>query len=57
MPFIRVRFADRNAPRHEFDIPTVKYEAHPERYKVVDPEPVWDPRPPVHIAKRRTRKR
>lgn len=59
--FVRVRGATPGDPLHEFDVPTLMVERHPDRYKVVDPKPVPQMRPasyfsgvvPVKPAKKR----
>ncbi len=43
--FIRVKSAKRRDPQHKFDVSQAVLDAHPERYKVVDPVPVRAPRP------------
>lgn len=47
--FIRVKGARPGDPLHEFDIPQVTYERHPDRYKVIDKKPVARQRPASHI--------
>lgn len=49
MSFIRVRSAVPCGPLHEFDIPVVTLERHPDRYKVIDKKPVAKQRPASHI--------
>lgn len=49
MSFIRVRSAVPGGPLHEFDIPVATFERHPDRYKVIDMEPVAKQRPASHI--------
>ena len=49
MSFIRVRGARPGDPLHEYDIPTVMFERHPDRYKVIDKKPVVKQRPASHI--------
>lgn len=48
--FIRVKSAKRRDPQHKFDVSVETAERYPERYKVVDAEPVRSPRP-VEYAK------
>jgi hypothetical protein len=48
--FVRVRSAGRGDPKHEYDISAALLDAHPERYKVVDSEPVDAARPAVVVA-------
>lgn len=48
--FIRVRSARPGAALHEFDVPTIEVERHPDRYKVVDKKPVARQRPASHIS-------
>lgn len=48
--FIRVKSAKRRDPQHKFDVSEAYAKAHPELYKIVDPEPVSVPRP-VEYAK------
>lgn len=43
--FIRVKSASRRDAQHKFDVSVEVAERHPERYTVVDPEPVKVPRP------------
>lgn len=43
--FIRVRGAAVGDPLHEFDIPVALFEAHPDRYTVVDSVPRAASRP------------
>ena len=43
--FVRVQYARAGDPRHEFDIPLVTLDRHPDRYKVIDSEPVAKQRP------------
>lgn len=43
--FLRVRGATVGDPLHEFDIPVSLFEAHPDRYTVIDPVPVAASRP------------
>lgn len=49
MSFIRVRSAVAGGPLHEFDIPIVTYQRHPDRYKVIDKKLVSRQRPASHI--------
>jgi hypothetical protein len=46
--FIRVQHADAGGLRHEFDISTVMFERHPDRYVVVDDKPVQHARPATY---------
>ena len=48
--FIRVRSARRGAALHEFDVPLVTYEHHPDLYEVVDKKPVAAQRPASHFS-------
>lgn len=48
--FIRVRGSSPGDPLHEFDVPAIWVERHPDRYKVVDKEPVAKARPASHIS-------
>ncbi len=48
--FIRVRSAIPGGPLHEFDIPVVTFDRHPDRYKVIDKKPVAKQRPASHIS-------
>ena len=48
--FVRVRSAREGAALHEFDVPVVELEHHPDRYKVVDKGPVAKQRPASHIS-------
>lgn len=48
--FIRVRSAVPGGPLHEFDIPQVTFDRHPDRYKVIDKKPVAKQRPASHIS-------
>lgn len=50
MSFIRVRGARPGDPLHEYDIPVVTFERHPDRYKVIDKKPVAKQRPASHIS-------
>lgn len=43
--FVRVRGKTPGDPRHEFDVPVQAVERHPERYEVIDKEPVAKQRP------------
>lgn len=45
MPFVRVRGAGKNDPPHEFDVRVEQYERYPERYALVDGDPVASSRP------------
>lgn len=47
--FIRVRYARPGDPLHEFDIPIVTFDRHPDRYTVIDKKPVAKQRPASHI--------
>ena len=47
--FIRVRGKTIGDPLHEFDVPAVMLERHPDRYKVIDKKPVPRPRPASFI--------
>jgi hypothetical protein len=47
--FIRVRGARPGDPLHEYDIPIVTFDRHPDRYKVIDKKPVAKQRPASHI--------
>lgn len=47
--FIRVRGARPGDPLHEFDIPIVTFDRHPDRYTVIDKKPVAKQRPASHI--------
>lgn len=48
--FIRVRGARPGDPLHEFDIPIVTFDRHPDRYKVIDKKPVAKQRPASHVS-------
>lgn len=48
--FIRVRSARPGAAQHEFDVPLVTYEHHPDLYEVVDKKPVAKQRPASHVS-------
>lgn len=48
--FLRVRGSAVGDPLHEFDIPVSLFEAHPERYAVVDPVIVAASRPMKTVA-------
>ena len=48
--FIRVRSAVVGGPLHEFDIPMVTFNRHPDRYKVIDKKPVARQRPASHVS-------
>jgi hypothetical protein len=48
--FVRVRSARPGAAQHEFDVPTVEVERHPDRYKVVDKKPVAKQRPASFVS-------
>lgn len=48
--FIRVRGARPGDPLHEYDVPVVTYERDPDRYKVIDKEPVAKQRPASHVS-------
>lgn len=48
--FIRVRSARPGAALHEFDVPIVEVEQHPDRYKVINKKPVAKQRPASHIS-------
>lgn len=43
--FVRVRGKTLGDPLHEFDVPVLMVERHPDRYKVVDKKPVTRQRP------------
>lgn len=45
--FIRVR---SRISGHEFDIPIVTFDRHPDRYKVIDKKPVAKQRPASHFS-------
>ena len=47
--FIRVRSARPGAAQHEFDVPAVEVERHPDRYEVINKKPVAKQRPASHI--------
>ena len=49
MSFIRVRGARPGDPLHEYDIPTVTFDRHRDRYTVIDKKPVAKQRPASHI--------
>lgn len=46
--FLRVRSA--SGASHSYDIPVPLFEAHPERYVVIDPDVVDQSRPAVMVA-------
>lgn len=48
--FIRVRSSRPGAALHEFDVPIVTYERHPDLYKIVNKKPVAKQRPASHIS-------
>lgn len=48
--FLRVRGAAVGDPLHEFDVPVSLFEAHPEKYTVVDPVVVAASRPMKAVA-------
>lgn len=48
--FIRVRGSAVGDPLHEFDIPALLLERHPERYTVIDPVPRAASRPMKAVA-------
>lgn len=50
MSFIRVKSANPDDPQHEFDAPSALVGAHPERYVVVDFEPVDEARPVEYVV-------
>lgn len=52
MTFTRVKSSNPEDPQHEFDAPTRLVEKYPDRYAVVDPEPVDAARPPKPVGKR-----
>lgn len=45
MPFVRVRGAGKNDPPHEFDVRVEQYNRYPDRYELIDGEPVKTSRP------------
>lgn len=45
MPFVRVRGAGKNDPPHEFDVRVEQYQRYPDRYELIDGEPVKTSRP------------
>ena len=47
--FVRVKSAVAGGPLHEFDVPLLWVERHPNRYEVVDKEPVAKQRPDSHF--------
>lgn len=47
--FVRVRSAVPGGPLHEVDVPQSWVERHPDRYKVIDSEPVATQRPASHF--------
>lgn len=47
--FVRVKHAVPGGPLHEFDVPQSWVERHPDRYEVVDKEPVATQRPASHF--------
>ncbi len=47
--FIRVRCAVPGWPLHEMDVPLSWVERHPDRYEVIDSEPVATQRPASHF--------
>lgn len=47
--FIRVRSAVPGGPLHEVDVPLSWVERHPDRYEVIDSEPVATQRPASHF--------
>ena len=47
--FVRVKSAREFDPQHEFDVPAVELDAHPDLYKVVDKKPVLAARPPKYM--------
>lgn len=62
MPFVRVRGAGKNDPPHEFDVRVEQYNRYPERYGLIDGDPVEVSRPatfpePVKPAPRAKPKR
>lgn len=52
--FLRVRGARAGDPLHEFDVPTSRVERHPDRYEVINIEPVAAQRPVSYISGVRT---
>ena len=49
MAFVRVRTAGLGDPLHEFDVPERELRSRPEKYRVVDPEPVAESRPVLYV--------
>lgn len=47
--FVRVRSAVPRGPLHEVDVPLSWVERHPDRYEVIDSEPVATQRPASHF--------
>lgn len=47
--YIRVRSAVPGGPLHEVDVPPLWVERHPDRYEVVDSDPVATQRPASHF--------
>jgi len=47
--FVRVRSAVPGGPMHEVDVPVLWVERHPDRYEVIDKEPVATQRPASHF--------
>lgn len=50
--FIRVKSANPTDPQHEYDASERAVAAAPERYIVIDPEPVDRPRPATYVKRR-----
>ena len=48
--FVRVRSAVPGGPLHEVDVPLSWVERHPDRYEVIDSEPVATQRPASHFS-------
>lgn len=47
--FVRVRSKVPGHPLHEFDVPTLWVDRHPDRFEVIDKKPVATQRPASHI--------
>lgn len=47
--FVRVRSTVPGGPLHEVDVPQLWVERHPDRYEVIDSEPVATQRPASHF--------
>lgn len=53
--FVRVKYVDKSAPAHEFDVPLEEYEANKSRYSRVEKGTVDESRPPKYADAKPTK--